>query len=85
MIITICFLMLSVALAVAAVRLFLGPTPGDRIIAVDLIAAIVAAGILVHSIRNDSPVFVDVVLVLGLVVFFGTVALARMMKRDQMK
>lgn len=80
-----CFLMLALALAIAAVRLFRGPTPGDRIIAVDLIAAIVAAAILVHAIRNGSPVFVDVVMVLGLVVFFGTVALARMLMRDVLK
>lgn len=81
MILSVCYLLLSAALGLAAVRLFRGPTPGDRIIAIDLIAAIVAAAVLVHAIDKGSPVFVDVVMVLGVVVFFGTVALARTLLR----
>lgn len=81
MLLSVCYLLLSAALGLAAVRLFRGPTPGDRIIAIDLIAAIVAGAVLVHAIDKGSPVFVDVVMVLGVVVFFGTVALARTLLR----
>lgn len=81
MLFPLCYLLLAASLGMAAVRLFRGPSPGDRIIAIDLIAAIIAAAILVHAIDDGSPVFVDVVMVLGVVVFFGTVALARTLMR----
>jgi len=76
------YLLLAVSLGMAAVRLFRGPTAADRILAIDLLAVIAAAAILLHSIRNSSPVFVDVVVVLGVIVFFGTVALARTLARE---
>ena len=76
------YLLLAVSLALAAVRLFRGPTAADRILAIDLLAVTAAAAILLHAIRNGSPVFVDVVVVLGVIVFFGTVALARTLARE---
>jgi multicomponent Na+:H+ antiporter subunit F len=74
--------LLAASVVLAAIRLFRGPTAADRIVAIDLLAAITAAAVLLHAIRNGSPVFVDVVVVLGVIVFFGTVALARTLLRD---
>ena len=78
----ICHILLALALAMTAWRLFMGPTAADRILAIDLLAVITAAAVVMHAIDTGSPVFVDVVVVLGLIVFFGTVALARTLTRD---
>jgi multicomponent Na+:H+ antiporter subunit F len=76
-----CYLLLAISLGMAAFRLFLGPTAADRVLAVDLLAVITAAAVLLHAIVRGSPVFVDVVVVLGVIVFFGTVALARILEK----
>jgi multicomponent Na+:H+ antiporter subunit F len=81
MIYLICFLLLTVALALAAYRLFTGPSSVDRILAIDLLAVTAAAGVLVYALSSKQAVFVDVVVVFGIIIFFGTVALARTVSR----
>jgi multisubunit Na+/H+ antiporter MnhF subunit len=76
-----CYLLLAISLGMAAFRLFIGPSAADRVLAIDLLAVITAAAVLLHAIVRGSPVFVDVVVVLGVIVFFGTVALARTLSR----
>jgi multisubunit Na+/H+ antiporter MnhF subunit len=78
----LCYPLLTISLALAAWRLFRGPTAADRILAIDLLAVITASAILLHAIESDEPVFLDVVVVLGVIVFFGTVALARTLLRS---
>ncbi len=82
MIYPICFLLLAVALGLTAYRLFRGPTAVDRILAIDLLAVTAAAAVLVYALAGNQPVFVDVIVVLGVIVFFGTVALARTLTRS---
>jgi multicomponent Na+:H+ antiporter subunit F len=79
---TICHILLALSLVMAAWRLFKGPTVADRVLAIDLLAAITAGAIMLHAIDAGAPVFVDVIVVLGVIVFFGTVALARILTRD---
>jgi multicomponent Na+:H+ antiporter subunit F len=82
MIFSICFIFLTVALALCAYRLFRGPTAADRILALDLLAVIAAAGVLLYILTSGQKVFLDVLVVFGVIVFFGTVALARSISRD---
>jgi multisubunit Na+/H+ antiporter MnhF subunit len=77
-----CYLLLTLSLALTAWRLFRGPTAADRILAIDLLAVVTAAAVLLHAITRGSAVFVDVVVVLGVIVFFGTVALAKTLTRE---
>lgn len=79
---TICHILLALSLAMAAWRLFKGPTAADRILAIDLLAVITSSAIVLHAIRSGTPVYVDVIVVLGVIVFFGTVAIARILTRD---
>jgi multisubunit Na+/H+ antiporter MnhF subunit len=72
-----CYPLLAISLALAAWRLFRGPTAADRILAIDLLSVITASAVLLHAIESDEPVYLDVVMVIGVIVFFGTVALAR--------
>lgn len=81
MIYQICFACLAVALALTAFRLFRGPSAADRILAIDLLAVTTAAAVLLYVLVSGERVFLDVVVVLGIIVFFGTVALARTISR----
>ena len=60
----------------------MGPTAADRVLAIDLLAVRAAAAVVLHAIDTGTPVFVDVVVVLGVIVFFGTVAIARVLTRE---
>lgn len=83
MILTLCYIPLAIAILLTVHRLFRGPTPADRVLAIDLLAIIVGATVLLVSLVSGDPVFIDIVVVLGVVVFFGTVAIARTLSRER--
>ena len=77
----VCHILLALSLALSAWRLFKGPTAADRVLAIDLFAVVTASAVVLHAIETGAPVFLDVIVVLGVIVFFGTVALARTLTR----
>jgi multicomponent Na+:H+ antiporter subunit F len=79
--VNIILFVLIVSLFMAFFRLFKGPSLPDRVVALDLIAAIVVAIFAVYSIVVDQPVFIDAAIVLALIIFLGTVAFARYTER----
>ena len=68
--------LLSLAILLALVRLIMGPSAPDRVIALDLMAVFGIGVVTIESLAFDDPVFIDVALVLALVAFLGTVAFA---------
>jgi multicomponent Na+:H+ antiporter subunit F len=75
------FAVLGVASLCAFARLVAGPSLADRIVALDLIASISVAVIILYDIASDQPVFLDAATVVALISFLGTVALSRYMER----
>jgi multicomponent Na+:H+ antiporter subunit F len=75
------FTMLGVAALCAFVRLLIGPSLADRIVALDLIASISVGIIILYDIASDQPVFLDAATVVALISFVGTVALSRYIER----
>ena len=75
------YLFLLAALACALFRLLKGPSLLDRIVALDLVAMAFAGFISIYAIESGLPVFLDIVMVLAIVVFFGTVAFGRYLER----
>lgn len=82
MILTICSILLAISAILTLHRLLRGPTPADRVLAIDLLGIIAGAAFVLIAIEYDQPVFVDVVVVLGVIIFFGTVAISRALARD---
>ena len=70
-------LLLAVAIAFSVIRLLLGPTTLDRLVAADTLAVITTAGLAGLAAVFDNPIYLDVALVYGTLAFVGTVALAR--------
>jgi len=70
-------LALAIAMLLAFVRVVLGPTLPDRVIALDLLTSCAAAFMLAYSVRSGNPVFMDVAIVIALVAFLATVGFAR--------
>lgn len=69
--------LLTVAMALAALRLALGPSLADRVVAFDVVAAAGVAMAALAAVLWQKPVLLDVALVLAVIAFIGTVAVAR--------
>lgn len=69
------------AVCLVLIRLVRGPHMADRVISLDLITTLGIGIIATFSIMNDAPVFVDVLVVIALVAFLGTVAFAYYLQR----
>ncbi len=55
-------------------RLVIGPSIEDRIVALDLLSANAIAFIAVYSIQKNTTTFLDVGIIVALLAFLGTVA-----------
>lgn len=77
----ITFFLLLTGMALAFIRLILGPTAADRVVALDLISTLVVASLAAHSIRTGRSAYLDVAIGYALVSYLGTIALARFVER----
>lgn len=68
--------MIIVAFTLAFVRLVRGPTLADRVVALDLMAAIAVSWICLYALAMDEYLFMDAAMVLALILFLGTIAFA---------
>jgi len=73
----ITLMMLALATAGALYRVIKGPTLPDRTIAIDSIAINMIGIIAVVSIKLNTLHFVDVILVIGILGFIGSVAFSK--------
>lgn len=74
--------LLGLALILAFVRLVRGPDLPDRVVALDLMTALLMGIIAAYGIGAGQPVFLDVAIVLALVSFVATVAFAAYLERS---
>ena len=72
----IVFSVMTLLSFVAVYRVVMGPTMPDRMLALDLMGANVIGLIIVYSMMNNQPIFIDVVILLSMLSFFGSVAFA---------
>ncbi len=73
--------MLAGGLVLAVVRLLVGPSTPDRVVALDLVASLAMGITAVYATASGQPSLLTASLVLGLVAFLGTVTLARYLER----
>ena len=67
---------IGVGLALCVIRAWRGPSLFDRVMALDLIALHFVAAVLLDSLVQKTGAYMDVVLVVVLLGFIGTMALA---------
>lgn len=72
---------LLIALMFAFVRLVIGPSLADRVVALDSMSIIFVAVIVVYSIQQNQPIFLDAAILLAIIAFLGTVAFARYLEK----
>ena len=60
------------------VRIVLGKTTFDRILAVNSLGTIIVIGISIHGFYSNRPEFLDIAIVYALINFIGTVAVLKL-------
>lgn len=72
-----CFAAIGIALVLASIRLVLGPSLPDRILALDTLYVNAVATAILLGIRYDSFAYMEAALLVALMGFVATVGLAR--------
>lgn len=83
MVMGLCLVILGVAAALTIYRMTAGPTMLDRVIAMDVLVAIVVCGLGVEAAFNRHATTLPILVVLSLVGFVGSVSVARFAARDR--
>ena len=61
-----------------SVRIILGETTFDRILAVNSLGTVIVIGISLHGFYSNRPEFLDIAIVYALINFIGTVAVLKL-------
>jgi multicomponent Na+:H+ antiporter subunit F len=69
--------LLSMALLLSVVRIIVGPTLGDRVLALDLLTVIAMGLIAAVAVRTGLMLYLDIAIAVALLGFLATIALAR--------
>lgn len=73
----IAMVLLGLAMLVAVVRIVLGPTLGDRVLALDLLTVLAMGFIAAFAIRSAQMLYLDIAIAIALMGFLATIALSR--------
>ena len=76
------FLAALIACAISGIliliRIILGETTFDRVLAVNSLGTIIVIGIALHGFYTNRPEFLDIAIVYALINFIGTVAVLKL-------
>ena len=78
-------LFIFITVFLAFVRLILGPSLPDRVVALDMMTVAIVSVCGLEAVQSGDPAFLDVAVVLALVGFLATVALARFADRQMLR
>ncbi|MCR8645401.1 Na(+)/H(+) antiporter subunit F1 [Paenibacillus sp. N1-5-1-14] len=79
LVVALCILVL--AILANLYRIIIGPSSADRVQALDSIGINLIASTAVFSVLLDTHAFFDLILLIGILSFIGTVAFARFIER----
>jgi len=77
----IALLLLSLSMLGSLYRILKGPTMSDRVVALDLIGVQIIGIITLVSVMLRTEAYLDIVLLIGILSFLGTVAFAKYLEK----
>ncbi len=80
-VILVCYVTLSFAMLIALYRLIVGPSLPDRVVSLELIAALLVGFIAIYVVDTGATAFLDVAIVLALVSFIAAIGMAHFLER----
>jgi len=76
---------LAAGMVMAFIRVVIGPTLADRVVAVDVLATMTIGALVLIAIISGTALLLDIALAIALVVFLGTIAMATTIERGIFK
>ena len=74
---SVALVLLTAAIVLATVRLILGPSLADRILALDLLTTLAVGYIAAIAVRTGFMLYIDIAISIALIGFLSTIAFAR--------
>ena len=74
---------LALAMGICAWRMLIGPRAQDRILSLDALYVTAMLQLLVFGVRTGNTVYFEVSLIIGMLGFVATVALAKFLMRGE--
>lgn len=74
-------ILFGISIAITFIRVIIGPSFPDRVIAMDVIGVNLISAIAILALIYDTFTFFDVILVLGILAFISTIAYSRFLER----
>ncbi len=75
--------LLAFSLLGSIYRLIKGPSTPDRVIALDTIGITMIAMVAIFSMLLDTSAFLELILLLGILSFIGTIAMSKFIERGK--
>ncbi|MBK1793829.1 K+/H+ antiporter subunit F [Devosia sp. WQ 349] len=75
--------MLAAAMIATLYRMFMGPRAQDRILALDALYVVAMLQLIALGIRTANQIYFELAMLIGLLGFVGTVALAKFLMRGE--
>lgn len=72
-----------IAILLALYRIVRGPSMPDRVVALDMIGVNLISAVAVFSVVLGTHAFLEVILIVGILAFISTIALARFVERGE--
>lgn len=81
MMLAIALVLFAIAIGLAVLRIILGPSMPDRVLALDVIGVNLISSIAVTSVMLNTKAYLEVILILGILSFIGTIAYSKFVER----
>lgn len=81
----IALVILLVAFIIALIRLLIGPSLPDKVISLDLMFLLTMGIIITFIFISNKIVYLDIILIAALIIFLGTITIAKYLKETQAK
>jgi multicomponent K+:H+ antiporter subunit F len=81
--VTIAQVMLAIAMVFPLIRMLRGPRAQDRVLGLDTLYVICMLMLLTFGIRTGNTLYFEVALIIGMLGFVATVALAKFLMRGE--
>lgn len=80
-ILSISLVLFGIAILITFIRILIGPSIPDRVIALDVIGVLIISTIAIISILFETKAFFDAILVLGILAFISTISFSKFLER----
>ncbi len=74
---------LAVCILVILVRVFLGPTPPDRLVGLDTLNTIIVVSMVILGMAFEEVIYIDVAIVYALLSFVTTLFIAKYIEKSK--